>query len=113
MEPAKYYYNVCKITVLLYVAQLYVLPPKLREIGFLNSALHMANAAFTLGGIIAFRRVGGPEYESIGCSAAAALFRTAAKTLPNWAEWLAQLEQVALSTHPLGQIGRSQCFPKF
>ena len=56
---------------------------------------------------------GGPKLRSVVAACAAALFRTAAKTVPSWPEWIRQMEIAAKAHLPLQSIGTGKLCPDF
>lgn len=112
---AAYAYNTRVATTTSYVSQLIPLPPNSLELerrifhkvtGFATSAIGHAD-------FLNLRQGGGPKLHSFCVAGAAALFRTATKTVTCWPSWLVQLRAAALEGCPLALWARGDLTPPF
>ena len=63
--------------------------------------------------VLRLSEVGGPSPINIGAAARAAMYRTAAKTCPNWQQWIAQLKESAQVKGSLLMIATGNFSPDF
>jgi len=115
VSVATYTYNIRAIPVLSYVSQLIPLPHNAHEIerGSLFKVMKMATNSLRHADFFQLHKAGGPKLRSLTAASAAALFRTAAKTVPSWPQWKLQLTQTAQECLPLGDWGRGLLSPRF
>ena len=57
--------------------------------------------------------IGGPKLRSFNVACAAALFRTAAKTVCNWEAWSSQMQVAAREHLPVGKVEAGMHYPDF
>lgn len=79
----------------------------------LHRILHLATNALTRSAILNLSSMGGPRLQSVGCTALAAMFRTATKTLPQWQDWMRQLKIVSSEHLSLVEVAQGHLSPAF
>ena len=101
-----YDFNAKFVPVLSYQAQL--LPPHEKLPNAERGALHTDHRApgntFRHGDFFALEEFGAPKIRSPIIASAAALFRTATKTVTHWPEWVTQLKLAAHEHLPAQQV---------
>ena len=105
-----YAYNSRVVPIYGYKSQLAPLPPNFTacEIVGLQRLLHVVTNAFTRNMFFVLDSAGGPKITSIRAMARAALMRTAAHTVWQWADWVRQLNISADRHLAILNVARTQ-----
>jgi len=107
-------YNSRVVPVLGYQAQFLIPPPNLPQIesAALHGVFRLPNNCFRHRHFFDHESLGIPKIRSAYVACLAALFRTASKTLPNWSQWLIQLNVAAHELMPMALWGKGLlCHP--
>jgi len=110
-----YDYNVRVCPVLSYHAQLMPLSEKHFELErvALHTVLRAPFNTFRHVHLLNLDKVGGPKLRSFNVASAAALFRTAARTVCTWEAWATQLLTAAHEHLPVGKVLNGWHYPDF
>jgi len=97
------------------IPQLLICPTRLMqtERAIMHTILRLPQNALCHSDFFHLGKVGGPKFRSIVASCAAALFRTASRTVTTWPDWIVQLEIAAQSHLPLNEYVKSNLSPAF
>jgi hypothetical protein len=110
-----YDYNARVVPVTSYQAQLLPLPPShlFMERVAMTTVLRAPFNTFRHLDFFQLSKVGIPQLRSVNVACASALYRTAAKTLPGWTQWIRQMEIVATDLLPAAFVHRNILYPEF
>jgi len=110
-----YDFNIRVCPVLSYHAQLMPLGEKhfMLERIALHTVLRAPWNTFRHVDLLKLSKVGGPKLRSFNVASAAALFRTAAKTVCNWEDWSSQMLTAAREHLPVGKVEAGLHYPDF
>ena len=110
-----YDYNVRVVPVTSYQAQLLPLPPShlfMERVAMTTVLRAPFNTCRHLD-FFQLNKIGIPLLRSVNVACASALYRTAAKTLPSWTQWIQQMEVVAADLLPMACVHNNILYPRF
>jgi len=110
-----YDYNVRVCPVLSYQGQLLPLDDRhfMLERVALHTVLRVPWNTFRHSDFFKLHRLGGPKLRSFNIACASALFRTAARTVCNWGQWISQMSAAANEHLPVCQSLSGFHYPEF
>ena len=115
ISVAAHTYNTRVVPIVSYKARLIPLPPEapIVERKVLHKVTKYATNAVRHADFFHLSEAGGPKLHSFSAAAAAAMFRTASKTLATWPQWLSQLKAASKEAGPIAQWICSNYSPSF